>query len=266
MVLLKIPKLEPIVEYSCMFFAGSVLALDALVHLLPHALEGAEDHGTASRVGLAAVAGCMAVLIVADALEDGHCHSHSSSDTVPKTSSIQAYGWANLATEMLHNFVDGISIGLAFLNGSLPGFSVALAVAVHELPQELGDFIVLRSAGFPTGKLLWWNMLVSLTCVGGVGLVHALGASAMTDLLRRYLTAFTAGSFLALALNMIFPKVLESIRKEHHGRSALKAKALCCVLGAFAVWLMIKLGELEGDAHDHGHGHGHGHGHRPGEL
>mmetsp|Transcript_16635 Transcript_16635/g.41559 ORF Transcript_16635/g.41559 Transcript_16635/m.41559 type:complete len:439 (-) Transcript_16635:63-1379(-) len=257
LVLLNIPKLGNIVEYSCLAFAGTVLVADALLHLLPHALEGA-DHEAMTYVGLCAVAGCMAILAVPEALE---WHSHGDSHGHDHDAKVQAYGYANLVTEMLHNFVDGISLGLAWLAGAPAGLSTAIAVAVHELPQELGDFMVLRSAGFPVGRLLLWNFLVSLTCVAGVALVHAMGQTASAAKVQRYLTAFTAGSFLSLALNMIFPQVSASIRKHHHGetRSIGLARLLCCILGVVAVAAMVKIGELE--AHDHGHDHGHGHGH-----
>lgn len=257
LVLLNIPKLGNIVEYSCLAFAGTVLVADALMHLLPHALEGA-DHEAMTYVGLCAVAGCMAILAVPEALE---WHSHGDSHGHDHKDKVQAYGYANLVTEMLHNFVDGISLGLAWLSGAPAGLSTALAVAVHELPQELGDFMVLRSAGFPVGRLLLWNFLVSLTCVAGVALVHAMGETAAAAQVQRYLTAFTAGSFLSLALNMIFPQVSSSIRGHHRGdpRSIGLARLLCCILGIIAVAAMVKVGELE--AHDHGQGHGHDHDH-----
>jgi len=288
LVLLNIPRLGHVVEYSCLFFAGTVLVADALMHLLPHALEDA-DHDTAASVGIVAVAGCMSVLVIPEALEwthghahghghgqgghgqDGHGHGHGHGQNADhgddccdsgEGGQVEAFGVANLVTEMLHNFVDGISLGLAFAAGAPAGISTAVAVAVHELPQELGDFMVLRFAGFPVGRLLFWNFLVSLTCVGGVAMVHAVGQTASG--VQRYLTAFTGGSFLSLALNMIFPQVSELIRKHNKGMAAVRAKALCGVLGVIAVFVLLKIGELEGHDHEHEHEHEHGHGHSHG--
>ena len=76
------------------------------------------------------------------------------------------------------------------------GVATTIAVAVHELPQELGDFAVLRRAGFATGPLLAANFVASLTCFGGV----ALAASPWVASRESEMVAFTAGSFLALAL------------------------------------------------------------------
>lgn len=263
LVLLNIPKLSGIVEYACLSFAGTVLVADALVHLLPHALDGA-DHSTSASVGLAAVFGCMAILAIPEVLE-WHGHEHGDHDHKDQ---LEAYGYANLITEMLHNFVDGISLGLAWSAGAPAGFATALAVAVHELPQELGDFMVLRSAGFPTGRLLLWNFLVSLTCVAGVALVHLLGVTSVAGEVKRYLTAFTAGSFLSLSLNMLFPQVSASILKRHSGkpRDVAMARVLCLVLSFVAVWTLLRVGDME--AHEHGHDHDHhgGHGHSHDEM
>lgn len=242
-------RLNMVVEYGSLSFAGTVLVADALLHLLPHALEGA-DHDTMINVGLAATLGCMAVLVIPELLESGHDHN-------------SALGWANLLTEMLHNFADGMSLGVAWVSGTTAGLATTLAVAVHEIPQELGDFMVLRAAGFSVGRLLFWNFLVSLTCVAGVGTVHVVGAAAANGVERRYLSAFTAGSFLALALNMIFPQVSASIKSHPSGMGRVLAKLLCAVLGCLAVWSLLRIGDLEHDdhsGHDHGHDHGHAHG------
>merc|ERR1712151_1376112 len=106
------------------------------------------------------------------------------------------------------------------------------------------------------GRLLVWNFLASLTCVAGVAMVHLVGESA-TALMQRHLMAFTGGSFLTLSLNMIFPQVLESINKHHKGAAALRAKFMCLGMGLFAIYVLLKIGDLEAHDHDHGHDHGH---------
>jgi len=266
LVLLKIPQLSGIVEYTCLAFAGTVLVADAFLHLLPHSMEGLDDHAGMNKVGVSAILGSLVVLAIPQIVEPhahGHDHQH---DHKEDPNQVHAYGYANLVTEMMHNFVDGISLGLSWLAGTPAGMATAIAVAVHELPQEIGDFMVLRSAGFPTGKLLAWNFLVSLTCVAGVAVVHFLGEQGPVKELQRYMTAFTAGSFLALSLNMIFPQVSESISKYHKGSTSKTALAhfACLALAGLAVWAMIAIGALESHDHDHGHGHSHGQGHSHG--
>jgi len=250
LMFLRVPSIGFITTYLCLAFAGGVLCADAVLHLLPHALEGA-DHDTMGHIGLAAFAGCMSLIIVAEICE-WHSATHGHD--------IKAYGIANLIVEMLHNFVDGLTLGLAFLAGAPAGFGATFAVALHEIPQELGDFMVLREAGFPLGKLLAWNFVASLTCVGGVAVAHVIGEES-TVAIQRYLMAFTAGSFLTLSLNMIMPQVLVVIHGRHEPKSgaAVRAKLLCLVVIALGAYALYKLGDLEGHAHDHaGHEHGHG--------
>mmetsp|Transcript_124298 Transcript_124298/g.247781 ORF Transcript_124298/g.247781 Transcript_124298/m.247781 type:complete len:363 (+) Transcript_124298:35-1123(+) len=257
---LHLPTIGGIAEYLCLSFAGSVLIADALLHLLPHALEGA-DHDQMSAVGISATFGCISLLVVPELCE-WHQHQHSHG--------IEASGIANLVVEMLHNFVDGIAIALSFLAGPSAGLGATIAVAAHELPQELGDFMVLKAAGFPVARLLLWNFLASLTCVLGVAVAHAIGQEASSSL-QRYLMAFTAGSFLTLALNMIYPQVMASIRTHHEGRKQAFAKLSCVATVFLAIFAMLKVGALEsGDMHEHGHhmspGHSHGKGHSHQEL
>jgi len=248
-----LPTIGPVAEYLCLSFAGSVLIADALLHLLPHALEGA-DHDQMSAVGISATLGCITLLVVPELCE-WHQHQHGHG--------IEASGIANLVVEMLHNFVDGIAIGLSFLAGPTVGVEATIAVAAHELPQELGDFMVLKTAGFPVAQLLFWNFLASLTCVLGVAVAHVIGQEASSSL-QRHLMAFTAGSFLTLALNMICPQVMASIRAHHQGRKQASAKLMCIATVFLAILAMLKVGNLEsGGAHGHGHhmSHGHSHGH-----
>lgn len=252
LVFLRIPSLGFLATYLCLAFAGGVLCADALLHLLPHALEGA-DHNTMGAVGLAAFAGCLSLIVLAEICEwHQHVHGHD----------IKAYGIANLVVEMLHNFVDGLTLGLAFIAGTPAGLGATFAVALHELPQELGDFMVLREAGFPLGRLLAWNFLASLTCVGGVAVAHLVGEDT-TRGVQRYLSAFTAGTFLTLSLNMIIPQVFTVIHSRHKPTSAgaARAKLLCLVAICLATYALWRLSDLEGHEHgDHGHDHG-GHGH-----
>eukprot|EP00913_Durusdinium_trenchii_P002718 g2515.t2 len=225
------------VEYSSLTFAATVLVADALVHLLPHALEGA-DHETMTTVGIAATAGCLAIMSIPELVEWHHGHRHekkSAEDAEGQEPHVHAYGIANLVTEMLHNFVDGIGLGMAWRAGASSGCATALA--------EIGDFMVLRAAGFPVGQLLGWNFLASLTCLGGVGLVHVLGQTDWAAVVQRYTTAFTAGSFLALALNMVFPQVSQTIHQHHPSAVA----RLCLAISVAAIWTLVWIGEFEAD-------------------
>ncbi|CAE7354363.1 unnamed protein product [Symbiodinium natans] len=73
LVFLQIPRFGAVVEYCCLAFAATVLVADALIHLLPHALEGA-DHDTMSAVGVSATVGCLAILAIPEVCEWRHQH------------------------------------------------------------------------------------------------------------------------------------------------------------------------------------------------
>lgn len=94
MIPLRIPRMRAVVEYCSLTFAATVLVADAFIHLLPHALEGA-DHETMTAVGIAATLGGLSILTIPGMVEWHHRgHGHG----------VHAYGIANLVTEVMHNF------------------------------------------------------------------------------------------------------------------------------------------------------------------
>lgn len=95
---------------------------------------------------------------------DGH-HHHQGHDAEIAGSS----GWTILVGDGLHNFVDGVLIAAAFMVNMQVGIFTALAIIAHEIPQEVGDFIVLLNAGFSKARALLYNLISSsLAVLGGV--------------------------------------------------------------------------------------------------
>jgi len=218
-------------DATCLVLAAAAMVGDACLHLIPETFAGATE-ADADRYGLFLVAGCLAVLVF-----EAVCASVSSS--------VEPFGVANLLVEGLHNFADGMALGVAWTLGPEAGFATTVAVAVHELPQELGDFAVLRRAGFSTGPLLLANFLASLTCFGGVALAGAPFVASREN----ELVAFTAGSFLALALHSLAPQALATLEGfEGKGAKAAHAAWMVCLV-AFIVKFLLFVGELEESAH-----------------
>ena len=124
-----------------------------------------------------------------------------------------------------------------------------MAVAVHELPQELGDFAVLRRAGFSTGPLLLANFAASLSCFGGV----ALAESPWVLGYEKELVAFTAGSFLALSLSSLVPQAAEAVA-DRRGAARLLALLWGLLLLGGTLRFLVFVGELEDSAPGHGGG------------
>jgi zinc and cadmium transporter len=127
--------------------------------------------------------------------------------------------WLILLGDALHNLLDGLAVGAAFVIDARLGFSTFFATAVHELPQELGDFAVLVDGGWSPRRALGLNLLASLTYL--LGGIMALAAATMADV--RWLVAVAAGQFLYIGAADLVPEV----NKPESARASLT------VLGAF---------------------------------
>jgi len=128
--------------------------------------------------------------------------------------------------DTLHNLIDGVAIGAAFLIEPAFGKATAIAVAAHELPQEMADFSLYVKAGFSRTKTISLNVLSSL----------------MGDFLKGvepYILAFTAGMFLYIALADLIPELHRTTRKRETIRQLLSF-----TFGIVVAYLSIKL--LEG--------------------
>jgi zinc and cadmium transporter len=126
--------------------------------------------------------------------DEGHGHDEDNS---------KAAGMMVLLGDGLHNFVDGVLITAAFLTDVHLGIVTALAIAAHEIPQEVGDFVVLLHSGFTRGKALLYNVLSSLTTIVGALLAYVWLAD-MQQVLP-YVLAVAASSFIYIAVADLIP-------------------------------------------------------------
>jgi zinc and cadmium transporter len=112
--------------------------------------------------------------------------------------------------DTIHNFVDGILITAAFLTDMHLGIVTALAIAAHEIPQELGDFVILLHSGYKRGKALYYNILASLGTVAGA-LIAYFALSDMQNLLP-YILVIAASSFIYIAVADLIPGLHEKVQ------------------------------------------------------
>ena len=150
-------------------FAIGALLGAALLGLLPHALVGAgvEDFHVITGTVLGGLFGFFLLekLVLWRHCHVEHCEVHGADDSHRQ----KAAGTLILIGDGLHNFIDGILIGAAFLTDLHLGIVTSLAVAAHEIPQEVGDFAVLLHSGFSRKRAFLFNLLSSVTTVfGGV--------------------------------------------------------------------------------------------------
>jgi zinc and cadmium transporter len=172
--------------------AGTMLGTTFL-HLLPEAVAeiGAE---TALPAVLASFIG---FFLLEKILHWRHCHDEECET--------HTFGTLNLIGDAVHNFLDGALIAVSFQIDPALGISTTLAVALHELPQEIGDFGVLVHSGFSPKQALLANFGVALTAISG-GLAGYLLGQSLSPVLP-YLLPFAAGSFLYIAAVDLIPEL-----------------------------------------------------------
>lgn len=133
----------------------------------------------------------------------------------------------NLFGSSIYNFIDGLVIAASFLTDVKLGVATSLAVILHEIPQEIGDFGVLLYAGFEKKKAITANFLTALTAVLGglVGYYLSFSISHFTT----YLLPFAAGGFIYIAASDLMPE----IRKEPNPKKSMLS------FGIFLIGILI---------------------------
>jgi len=173
------------------YAVGTLLGV-ALLALLPEALGSMPP----KRVFEALLGGIMLFFVLEKLVLWRHCH----------TDDCEVHGAAAslvLIGDAFHNFVDGVMIGAAVLTSLPLGVSTAIAVATHEVPQEVGDFAVLLHAGYSRQRALLLNVLSGISALVGAALAVVLVAA--TPALKPYLLCVAAASFLYVAMADLIP-------------------------------------------------------------
>ncbi len=192
-----------LVPHLVSFAIGSLLGA-AFLGLLPHALAGPEVEDF-HNIFLAVLLGLLGFFLLEKLVLWRHCHSDHCEAHAPhdehKTN--EATGWMILVGDGMHNLVDGVLIAAAFMTDIHLGIVTALAIAAHEIPQEVGDFVVLLHSGFSRRKALLFNVLSSLATIVGALLAY-WSLSDMQHLLP-YVLAVAASSFIYIAVADLIP-------------------------------------------------------------
>jgi len=131
---------------------------------------------------------------------DGHSHHHGHDAHQAGKS-----GWMILVGDGLHNFTDGILIAAAFLTDPKLGLLTSLAIFAHEIPQEVGDFIILLNAGFSRTRAYVYNLISSLMAI--VGGVVGYVALANADSLIPYALVLASSGFIYIAVSDLMPQM-----------------------------------------------------------
>jgi zinc and cadmium transporter len=170
-----------------------------MMGLLPESLESLP----AARVFATLLGGILLFFILEKLVLWRHCHTHDCEVHESTVASV-------MIGDTFHNFVDGAVIAAAVLTSVPLGVSTAVAVAAHEIPQEIGDFAILLHAGYSRRKALLLNVLSALASAAG-----AIGAFLAFDIVPRtlpYFLVLAASSFLYVAMADLIPGL-------HRGRT-----------------------------------------------
>lgn len=194
--LLLFPRLHVLLKTPLLAYAVGTLLGAVFIGLIPEAIE---TGGDAKPVLLAVLIGIFFFFILEKVLRLPHAHAHSAEhefhphghhDRLPTAVLI-------LTGDAFHNFVDGIVIATAFSVSVPLGIVTSLAVIAHEIPQELGDFVILLESGWEAKRAYWWNFASALTTVPGAVIAHFALPYIQPGI--PYFVAIAAASFLYIA-------------------------------------------------------------------
>ena len=219
-------------HFLAAFAAGTLLGT-VFFDLLPEAIEEAEhvssELGYTINIFLWTLLGFLSFFLVERFIHWFHHHQHEYTEEVVKPTVPLI-----ITSDSIHNFIDGVVIASTFLVSIPLGIVTTLAVAVHEIPQEIGDFGILLHKGMKRKKIILVNLLSALTALLGALIAYSLGARIEASL--PILLAVTAGFFIYIAASDLIPEIHHENRK---GFAVIETTLM--FLGVGTIWIFISL-------------------------
>lgn len=223
------------IRFGLPFGAGALLAA-AFLGVLPEAVEGSDIH-TAT---LYALVGFLLFFVLERLLGWFHHHEDHHHDDVHAAKN-KTHVVLVVVGDTLHNAIDGVAIGAAFLISPAAGIGTALAVAAHEIPQEVGDFGILLGRGMKPRNVLLVNLLSAVVTVFTALATYIFAE--MAGLNPAPLLALAAGFFIYVAASDIIPDIHEKPRREGNLQTVM------LLVGVIVIGLVIA---AAGHSHDSG--------------
>jgi zinc and cadmium transporter len=193
---------------------GALLG-DAFIHLIPESLETIPSEAMASTL---VIVGILTFFLLEKFL---HWHHHGED---VEEEHVHPVGKLILVSDAAHNFIDGIILAASFSVSVPVGIATTVAVILHEIPQEIGDFAVLLHAGYKKSQALWFNFLSALTAF--LGLAFFFIFQNIAEEVMLYVLPIAAGGFIYIALSDLIPELHRS-SKEHDTSAARQFIAIC---------------------------------------
>lgn len=196
---------ETVRKYTFLFISLAIGALlgDAFIHLIPESMESSLGSTLASVL----VIGGILIFFIIEKFLHWHHHTDDTEENHNQnhTHSVLPVGKLVLVSDGVHNFIDGVIIGASFLISIPLGLATTLAVMLHEIPQEIGDFGVLLHAGYTKARALWLNFVSGVFAMLGLAFVFVFGEN--NTIFAEYLLPIAAGGFIYIAVADLIPEL-----------------------------------------------------------
>jgi len=192
---IKVERLKEVMLYLVSFAAGALFG-DAFFHLMPEIIT---EYGFTPLIGSYIMSGIVVFFVLEKIIHWRHCHHPVTKDHP------HPFTYMNLIGDGVHNFIDGLIIGISYIVSIPVGVATTIAVILHEIPQEIGDFGVLIHGGFTRKKALSMNFLTALTAV--LGAIVSLAMAFMFENVNMILLPFAVGGFLYIAGSDLIPEL-----------------------------------------------------------
>ncbi|HEY4493883.1 MAG TPA: ZIP family metal transporter [Candidatus Paceibacterota bacterium] len=214
-------------KYIFIFVSIAVGALlgDAFIHLIPEAFEGSLGSLLTSNL----IIGGILIFFVLEKFMHWHHHGDDHDEH-----HIHPAGRLVLISDGVHNLIDGLIVGVSFLASVPLGVATTLAVILHEIPQEIGDFAVLIHAGYTKKRALWLNFISALFAVLGAVAAMILGGAG--EAISVWILPLAAGGFIYIAVADLIPELHKAKESRH---AILQVAAV--ILGVLAMVALVFL-------------------------
>ncbi len=223
--------------FALVSLAAGALLGDAFIHLIPEAFESI----AALPAALLMIGGVLLFFVLEKFLHWHHYHGKESADGTHehegdhRAHAIHPTGYMILVSDGVHNFLDGAIIAAGFLVSVEIGVATTIAIILHEIPQEIGDFAVLLYSGFSRARAIFLNFLSALLAIFGAVVVLFLGEIGAGITL--WLIPVAAGGFIYIASADLIPEIHRTTKLGH---SLIQFAAMLLGIGAMAALLAFE--------------------------
>lgn len=199
--------------------AGALMG-GAFFHLIPETIEKTMNTSLLSFV----IVGFVTFFLLEEVIQWQHCHDPNCD--------IHSFTYMNLVGDFVHKFIDGLVIAGSFIVDFNLGITTTIAIILHEIPQEIGEFGVLIHGGFSRQRAVVMSFLVALAAILG-GLVGYFVSGMMSEIII-YLLPFAAGGFIYISSSDLVPE----IRKVKKTKTSILS-FLLFIVGLLIMWSMV---------------------------